>query len=80
MRAGLIVTGVLGLGTAITFGAAVVAATLFPTGASVAAQWNGGWSRDGVMVAPAMPVDGLGDGANLDPNVVFIEPEPVPER
>lgn len=44
MRASVIVSGVLGLGTAATFGAALVVATLFPNGATVAGSnpWGGG--------------------------------------
>lgn len=54
MRAGLIVTGVLGIGTALVFGAAALVSITFPNGATVAAGWNGGavWSKD-VMAMPA---------------------------
>jgi hypothetical protein len=48
MRAGLIVGGVLGLGTAVTFGAAVVVATAFPHGTLLPGA--GSWSGNGVMV------------------------------
>jgi hypothetical protein len=41
MRAGLIVSGVLGLGTALTFGAAALVASAFPNGTSIAAGSNG---------------------------------------
>jgi hypothetical protein len=51
MRPGLIVGGVLGLGTAIVFGLAAVTATLFPSGATVATQING-WVLDGTRVGP----------------------------
>jgi len=40
MRAGLMVSGILGLGTALTFGAAVVVGTLFPNGTMVAGAAN----------------------------------------
>ena len=43
MRAGLLVTGVLGAGTALVFAAAALTATLFPNGTVVTTQWNGGW-------------------------------------
>ncbi len=54
MQRALIVTGVLGAGTAIVFGLAALTATLFPNGTLVAGSWNGGMFVDkGVMVAPA---------------------------
>ena len=37
----LIVSGALGLGTALVFGAAALTATLFPNGATVSAGMNG---------------------------------------
>ena len=54
MRAGFIVTGVLGIGTALVFGAAALVSLAFPNGATVAAGWNGGggWTKD-VMAMPA---------------------------
>jgi hypothetical protein len=47
MRAGFIVTGVLGIGTALVFAAAALVSLAFPNGATVAAGWNGGavWTR-----------------------------------
>ena len=42
MQRALIASGVLGLGTALVFGAAAVTASLFPNGATVAASFNGG--------------------------------------
>jgi hypothetical protein len=71
MRAGLLVSGVLGLGTAIVFGAAALVAVTFPNGTTVSAGWTGGDMMTGgafggpVMVkrgiaipmpAPAVPV------------------------
>ncbi len=50
MRA-IIVTAVLGLGTALVFGAAALTATLFPNGTMVASGWSGGW-----MTKEAVPV------------------------
>lgn len=43
MRGGLLVTGVLGIGTALVFAAAALTATLFPNGTVVTTQW-GGWN------------------------------------
>jgi hypothetical protein len=56
MRRILICTGVLGGGTALTFAAAALAATLFPNGTLVAGQANPFVVKGGVaMPAPAMP-------------------------
>ncbi len=43
MRAGLVVTGVLGTGTALVFALAALVATLFPNGTLVASSWSGGF-------------------------------------
>ncbi|MEW6224856.1 MAG: hypothetical protein AB1627_09515 [Chloroflexota bacterium] len=51
MRSGLVVTGVLGLGTGLVFAAAALAATLFPNGAMVAG--GSSWVRDSMLVQPA---------------------------
>ena len=56
MQRALIASGVLGLGTALVFGAAAVTATLFPSGATVAPNMNVMWARDDVMMAKPMPV------------------------
>ena len=45
MRAGLLVSGVLGAGTALVFAAAALTATMFPNGTVVRTQWNGGWGE-----------------------------------
>jgi hypothetical protein len=58
MRRALIVTGVLGLGTAFVFGAAAVTAYLFPSGATVAAGWNGSVINDRGMILGPMPAKG----------------------
>ena len=64
MRAAVIVSGVLGLGTAATFGAALVVAMLFPNGATVAGSnpWGGGGvmfaNGRGVMTQPLMVGNG----------------------
>ena len=59
MRAGFIVTGVLGIGTILVFGAAALVSLAFPNGATVAAGWNGGgvvWAKGGVAMPAPMPV------------------------
>ncbi len=62
MRAGLIVTSVLGTGTALVFAAALLASALFPNGGEVAAGWNGGWTKGPPPVAEpvVVPADGGG--------------------
>lgn len=52
MRAGVMVSGVLGLGTVLVFGAAAIASAMFPNGTTVAAGWNGGvvWGKGGGFV------------------------------
>jgi hypothetical protein len=79
MRAGLIVSGVLGGGTVLVFGAAVLVSVLFPNGATVAAGWNGGmvWAKGGMTVnavpmpAPGVVTDATGGG-------VIVMPDPLP--
>jgi hypothetical protein len=59
MHRSLVVSGVLGLGTAIVFGAAALAATLFPNGGTVNMAWGGNMMFEkGIAVQPAvgMPV------------------------
>jgi hypothetical protein len=58
MRAGAIVTGILGLGTALVFALAALTASLFPSGTVVGGGWNQmmerGWAGGGVgMPVPA---------------------------
>ena len=54
MQRALIVSGVLGLGTAIVFGAAALASTLFPNGGTVNASWNGAvFDKGGGFAVPA---------------------------
>ncbi|HYO44031.1 MAG TPA: hypothetical protein VES19_12600 [Candidatus Limnocylindrales bacterium] len=56
MRAGVVVTGVLGLGTAVVFALAALTASLFPNGTVVATGSNPMMERGWVGVDPAMPV------------------------
>jgi hypothetical protein len=58
MRAGLIVSGVLGLGTVLVFGAAALVSLMFPNGTTVSAGWNGGevFAKDGMAVPAPAPV------------------------
>jgi hypothetical protein len=57
MRAAITVTGVLGLGTALVFGAAALVSLAFPNGGTVAAGWNGGgWGKGGVAVPMPAPM------------------------
>jgi hypothetical protein len=56
MRAGAIVSGVLGAGTALVFALAALTATLFPNGTIVSSGLNPMMDRGWVNVAPAMPV------------------------
>lgn len=79
MRRIVILTGVLGGGTALTFAAAALAATAFPNGTVVTAGWSsGGWVQDGVRIKrnAAIPVPGpFGDatgGAWIQPNDVVV--------
>jgi hypothetical protein len=67
MHRAVIVSGVLGLGSVLVFGAAALAAALFPNGGTVNAGWNsfGGVERGIAMPAP-MPVQ-------VDPDVFIDE-------
>ena len=62
MRSGLVVTGILGLGTGLVFAAAVVAASLFPNGRTIVGS-SFGWAPDAVMLeeGPAPFGGGVGD-------------------
>lgn len=57
MRAGFIVSGVLGLGTVLVFAAAALVSLAFPNGATVSVGWNGGtvWAKDGMAVPAPEP-------------------------
>ena len=72
MRPGLIVTGVLGLGTAVVFAIAALTATLFPNGTIVSAGMNGvimdqRFVVGGGVAVPAPAID-------IAPNVVVESP------
>jgi hypothetical protein len=71
MHRAVIVSGVLGLGSVLVFGAAALAAALFPNGGTVNAGWNsfGGFERGVAMPAP-MPVQ-------VDPGVFIDEGKAV---
>jgi len=82
MQRALIASGVLGLGTALVFGAAALTATLFPSGATVAGNMNVMWARDDVMMAKPMPAGPLNvvvtnEGGGVQP-VPEIAPTPAP--
>ncbi len=69
MRAGAIVTGVLGLGTALVFAVAAITASMFPNGTVVGSGFNGpvfdrGFGGGGIAVpVPAPAID-------VAPNVI----------
>jgi hypothetical protein len=71
MHRAVIVSGVLGLGSVLVFGATALAAALFPNGGTVNAGWNsfGGVERGVAMPAP-MPVQ-------VDPDVFTDEGKAV---
>ena len=61
MHRTVFVSGVLGLGTAIVFGAAALAATLFPNGGTVNMAWGGNaMFEKGIAVPAPMPVPAVG--------------------
>ncbi len=84
MQRAMIASGVLGLGTALVFGAAALTAALFPNGATVAG--GGPWSQN-VMVdkpmmvgagpVPAVAVPAPGVVVNNGKGFV-VEPVPTP--
>ena len=61
-----IVSGVLGLGTALVFGAAVLAATLFPNGGTVQMGWNTGIWDKGIAVPAPVPMPAIEPGVIID--------------
>lgn len=80
MRAGLQVGSVLGLGTALVFAAAALAATLFPTGTIVNQGWNGGVvplrGEIQVMGVP-LPGGALAKPGAMDGDVVIVDRLPA---
>lgn len=55
-HAALVVTAVLGGGTAVVFALALGASVLFPNGGMVSGGWNGGWGKGGMVVPQPAPV------------------------
>jgi hypothetical protein len=83
MRNGLIVTGVLGLGTAAVFGLAALASAAFPQGGTVGGMWNGSWGGVGIdkpmpvqiaVPAPGFVVDGSTNGGGSSSGGLEIVP------
>ncbi|MHB8890660.1 MAG: hypothetical protein ACYC65_01290 [Candidatus Limnocylindrales bacterium] len=74
MRAGFVVSGVLGVGTVLVFAAAALVSALLPNGTTVAGGWNGGvtWDKGGGLVAPGIAVPAPMDGGQV------VMPEPAP--
>lgn len=68
MRAGFVVSTVLGLGTVLVFGAAALVSAMFPNGATVAAGWNGGmvWEKEGIAVPAPAPMVIDTEGGMID--------------
>jgi hypothetical protein len=67
MHRAIVVSSVLGLGSVLVFGAAALAAALFPNGASVSPSWDsfGGFDR-GIAVPAPMPVPAIGPDVMID--------------
>jgi hypothetical protein len=84
MQRVLIVSGVLGLGSALVFAAAAVTAVLFPNGTMVAGGWNGsmfvekGVGIGGMPIPMTAPVV-IDEGKDLEVPAVEFDPEPTPE-
>ena len=66
MQRVVIVSGILGLGTAFVFGAAVLAAALFPNGGTVQMGWNTGVWDKGIAVPAPMPMPAIEPGVIID--------------
>jgi hypothetical protein len=84
MRRILITTGILGGGTALTFAAAVLAATMFPNGTLITTYGGSSapWEK---MNGGAITVDGPVKALPaVEPGVQWVDPTspdaPVPER
>jgi hypothetical protein len=61
-----IVSGTLGLGTALVFAAAVLASALFPNGGTVQVGWNGGGWEKGIAIPEPMPAPAIQPGVIVD--------------
>ena len=77
MRAGVIVTGVLGAGTALVFALAALTATLFPSGTVVNVGLNGmmfnqGFVRGGIAVPVPAPAINVGPDVTIQGGGVVI--------
>jgi hypothetical protein len=72
MKAGLVVTGVLGTGTVLVFALAGLVATLFPSGTLVNASWNGNVCMDCGRLggAPVPPIIAPAPGVEFSGGVV----------
>jgi len=84
MRAGLLVTGVLGTGTVLVFALAGLVATMFPNGSLVASSWNGGfaeggWGKGGVRAPMPMPIPMPASGPGVDFSGKMITIDGAPE-
>jgi hypothetical protein len=75
MRAGLVVTGVLGLGTAVVFAFAALTAALFPSGTLVGGGMNG-VMMDQRFVGGGVAIPMPAPAVNLAPDVI-VEAPPV---
>ena len=75
MQRALIVSGVLGLGTAIVFGAAALASAMFPNGGTV----NVGWNQGGIGIdkGVAVPMPAIEPGfVNEKGDVIGVDDQP----
>ena len=77
MHRAFVVSSVLGLGTAIVFGAAALAATLFPNGGTVNMGWGGGVMMEkGIAVPAPMPMPAVGiDDVTVNEKGVVVGPD-----
>lgn len=61
-----IVSGTLGLGTALVFGAAVLASALFPNGGTVQMGWNNARWDKGIAIPAPLPVPAIEPGVIVE--------------
>jgi hypothetical protein len=84
MKAGLVVGGVLSLGTAFVFGAAALTATLFPNGATIPAggmdQSQVVWAPNNRLIGAGIKVRGpvMGGPVLVDGSDIVVDPVPPP--